>query len=83
MGTTSSVTSYPALADGEGAIARGRHVPGRSRSRGRTVRTETINQSNPLDTIAQSYQGGALVTLDFTPEEERPKAAHSTCPTTT
>ena len=42
-----------------------------------------IHQSNPLDSAAQSYQGGAFVTLDFTPEVERPKAARSICPTTT
>ncbi|GAB9118706.1 hypothetical protein ACVIWV_001376 [Bradyrhizobium diazoefficiens] len=41
------------------------------------------SQSNPLDSAAQSYQGGAFVTLDFTPEVERPKAARSNCPTTT
>ncbi|MET4524973.1 hypothetical protein HAP41_0000015740 [Bradyrhizobium barranii subsp. apii] len=42
-----------------------------------------IHQSNPLDSAAQSYQGGAFVTLDFTPEVERPKAACSIGPTTT
>jgi hypothetical protein len=42
-----------------------------------------ITQPNPLDSAAQSYQGGAVVTLDFTPEVERPKATGSTCPTTT
>jgi hypothetical protein len=42
-----------------------------------------INQPNPLDTVAQSYQGGAVVTLDFAAEVERPKATGSTCPTTT
>lgn len=40
------------------------------------------DQSNPLDSAAQSYQGGAFVTIDFTPEVERPKAARSNCPTT-
>jgi hypothetical protein len=42
-----------------------------------------ITQPNPLDSAAQSYQGGAVVTLDFAPEVERPKATGSTCPTTT
>ncbi|MCP3409990.1 hypothetical protein [Bradyrhizobium sp. CCGB01] len=42
-----------------------------------------ISQPNPLDFAAQSYQGGAVVTLDFTLEVERPKAAGSICPTTT
>jgi hypothetical protein len=42
-----------------------------------------IHQSNPLDSAAQSYQGGAVVTLDFALEVERPKAARRNCPTTT
>ncbi|MDE5443710.1 hypothetical protein GWG65_20115 [Bradyrhizobium sp. CSA207] len=42
-----------------------------------------MKQPNPLDLAVQSYQGGAFVTLDFTPEGERPKAARSNCPTTT
>ncbi|MGY4286879.1 hypothetical protein ACVWXO_006099 [Bradyrhizobium sp. LM2.7] len=42
-----------------------------------------MKQPNPLDLAVQSYQGGAFVTLDFTREEERPKAARSICPTTT
>lgn len=44
---------------------------------------ETINPPNPLDSDAQSYEGGAVVTLDFAPEVERPKAARRNCPTTT
>ena len=40
-------------------------------------------QPNPLDFVAQSYEGGAVVALDFTAEEARPKAGNSTCPTTT
>ncbi|WP_247989963.1 hypothetical protein [Bradyrhizobium sp. 186] len=40
-------------------------------------------QPNPLDSVAQPYQGGAVVALDFTLEEARPKAACSICPTTT
>jgi hypothetical protein len=46
-------------------------------------RERIIKQPNPLDSVVQSYQGGAFVALDFTPEEERPKAARSICPTTT
>ena len=30
-----------------------------------------LAQTNPLDPIAQQYQGGAFVTFDFTPEETR------------
>ena len=44
---------------------------------------EISSHPNPLDTAAQSYQGGAVAPLDFTAEVERPKAAHGTCPTTT
>jgi len=62
-----------------GGIAGDRHLPSRHRIDPRS----RINQPNPLDSAAQSYQGGAVVTLDFTPEVERPKAAGSTCPTTT
>ncbi|HVE48493.1 MAG TPA: NAD(P)-dependent oxidoreductase [Casimicrobiaceae bacterium] len=32
---------------------------------------QILAQPNPLDPIAQQYQGGAFVTLDFTPIEER------------
>jgi hypothetical protein len=46
-------------------------------------RADVTNQPNPLDSATQSYEGGAVAVLDFTPEVERPKAARSTCPTTT
>lgn len=46
-------------------------------------RADITNQPNPLDSATQSYEGGAVAVLDFTPEVERPKAARSTCPTTT
>ena len=32
-----------------------------------------LQQPNPLDPIAQQYQGGGFVTLDFTPQESRPQ----------
>ena len=32
---------------------------------------EILKQPNPLDPIAQQYQGGAFVTIDFTPLEAR------------
>jgi uronate dehydrogenase len=44
---------------------------------------DILKQPNPLDSIAQSYQGGAFVTLDFTPEQERPTASQTICATTT
>lgn len=33
---------------------------------------EILRQTNPLDPIAQRYQGGGFVTLDFTPMDRRP-----------
>lgn len=33
---------------------------------------EILKQVNPLDPIAQTYQGGGFVTLDFTPVDQRP-----------
>jgi uronate dehydrogenase len=32
---------------------------------------EILGQPNPLDPIARQYQGGAFVTIDFTPIEPR------------
>lgn len=34
---------------------------------------EILKQPNPLDGIAQMYQGGGFVTLDYTPREQRPE----------
>jgi len=79
MDTTSIVTSRPALADGETGLKGPAHL----RARHGVDLQAVINQPNPLDSAAQSYQGGAVVTLDFAPEVERPKATGSTCPTTT
>jgi uronate dehydrogenase len=36
---------------------------------------EILAQPNPLDPIAQQYQGGGFVTLDYTPMDQRPTAA--------
>ncbi|MEB5967391.1 NAD(P)-dependent oxidoreductase [Comamonas testosteroni] len=33
---------------------------------------EVLLRPNPLDPIAQKFQGGQFVTLDFTPEDQRP-----------
>ena len=33
---------------------------------------EILRQPNPLDPVAQQYQGGGFVTLDFTPVDQRP-----------
>jgi uronate dehydrogenase len=35
--------------------------------------SEILKQPNPLDPIAQQYQGGSFVTLDFTPLDARPR----------
>jgi hypothetical protein len=86
MDTTSIVRSHPASADGEarwqGALAAQAPVRG-SAMKAASSAPAIMKQPNPLDSAAQSYQGGAFVTLDFTPEVERPKAARSICPTTT
>jgi uronate dehydrogenase len=36
---------------------------------------EILAQPNPLDPVAQRFQGGAFVTLDYTPPEQRPRAS--------
>jgi len=76
----------PASADGEarwqGALAAQGPARG-SAMKAASSAPAIMKQPNPLDSAAQSYQGGAFVTLDFTPEVERPKAARSICPTTT
>lgn len=33
---------------------------------------EVLQQKNPLESIAQEYQGGGFVTIDFTPLDQRP-----------
>ena len=33
---------------------------------------EILQQPNPLDPVAQRYQGGGFVTIDYTPPEQRP-----------
>jgi uronate dehydrogenase len=33
---------------------------------------EILNKENPLDPVAQQYQGGSFVTIDFTPPQQRP-----------
>jgi len=34
---------------------------------------EILRQPNPLDPIAQKFQGGSFTTMDYTPPEERPR----------
>ncbi|AJA61969.1 MULTISPECIES: hypothetical protein [Bradyrhizobium] len=88
MDMMSIVTLRPALAERRGGI-RGKPVPaaqvpaGEGAMKLAPALAAIIHQSNPLDSAAQSYQGGAFVTLDFTPEVERPKAACSIGSTTT
>src|SRR4051812_8978657 len=35
---------------------------------------EILKQPNPLDPVAQRFQGGAFVTIDYTPQDQRPGA---------
>ena len=37
-----------------------------------TFAAEVLKRPNPLDPIAQQFQGGGFVTLDYTPRESRP-----------
>ena len=38
---------------------------------------EILKQPNPLDAVAQRFQGGQFVTMDYTPVEDRPGALRS------
>ncbi len=33
---------------------------------------EILQQPNPLDPVAQRFQGGQFVTIDYTPPQQRP-----------
>jgi uronate dehydrogenase len=33
---------------------------------------EILKQKNPLEPVAQRYQGGGFVAIDFTPADKRP-----------
>ncbi|MEP6701430.1 MAG: NAD(P)-dependent oxidoreductase [Betaproteobacteria bacterium] len=46
----------------------------RPRQNSEEFAAEILRQPNPLDPIAQQYQGGAFVTEDFTPFEQRPSS---------
>jgi hypothetical protein len=76
------------LADGGAGLQGSRHLPRKSPPVTRAMKLAPslaviVHQPNPLDSAAQSYQGGAFGVLDFTPEVERPKTACSIGPTTT
>lgn len=43
----------------------------RPRQNAEDYAAEILQQNNPLDSIAQQYQGGGFVTIDFTPKEAR------------
>ncbi|MDH6261606.1 hypothetical protein M2427_005555 [Bradyrhizobium sp. BR13661] len=88
MDTMSIVTAHPALADGAARLPGSRHLPhGSPAGAGATStarsRAAIVNQPNPLGPAALSYEGGAVATLDFTPEVARRKVVCSTSPTTT
>ena len=34
---------------------------------------EILRQPNPLDPVAQRFQGGSFATMDYTPPEPRPR----------
>jgi hypothetical protein len=88
MDTTSIATAHPALGRRRGPSA-GQPVPATKVSAGAGAMgiarslAEIANQPNPLDTAALSYEGGAVASLDFTPEVRRRKAVRSIGPTTT
>lgn len=88
MDTMSIVTAHPTLAGDAARSPGSRHLlysspAGVGAMSVARSRADITNQPNSLDSARQPYEGGAFVTLDFTPEVERPKAAPSTCPTTT
>ena len=88
MDTMSIVTAHPALAGDAARLPGSRHLPHRSPAGAGAMsialsRADITNQPNPLDSATQSYEGGAVAVLDFTPEVERPKAACRIGPTTT
>ena len=88
MDTMSIVTAHPALAGDAARLPGSRHLPHGSPAGAGAMsvalsRADIANQPNSLDSATLSYEGGAVAALDFTPEVERPKAARSTCPTTT
>jgi uronate dehydrogenase len=43
------------------------------RQNGEDFAAEILKRPNPLDPVAQAFQGGGFVTLDFTPLESRPR----------
>jgi uronate dehydrogenase len=45
----------------------------RPRQNAEDYASEIVQKPNPLDAIAQQYQGGGFVTLDYTPLEQRPQ----------
>ena len=88
MDTMSIVTAHPALADGAARLPGSRHLPhyspaGAGATSIALSRADITNQPNPLDSTTQSYEGGAVAALDFTPEEARRKKVCSTSQTTT
>lgn len=86
MDTMSIVTAHPALAGDAARSPESRHLLYSSPAGVGAMSvalSHITNQPNPLDSAMQCYEGGAVAALDFTPEVERPKAARSTCPTTT
>ena len=85
MDTMSIVTAHSALAGDAARLPGSRHrsPAGAGAMNVALSRADIADQPNPLYSATKYYEGGAVAALDFTPEVERPKAARSTCPTTT
>ncbi len=55
--------------DNAGASALGYHP----KQNAEDYAADILKQTNPLDPVAQRFQGGGFVTLDYTPPEKRPQ----------
>ncbi len=75
MDTMSIVTAHSALAGDAARLPGSRHgaAAGARAMNVALSRADMTNQPNPLDSATQSYEGGAVAALDFTPEVERPQ----------
>ena len=69
--TSRSGACRPTRAATGGRSAASGSAGGRSRTR-RTTRPRSWRKPNPLSPVAQRFQGGAFVAMDYTPPERRP-----------
>lgn len=75
MDTMSIATAHPALADDAARLPASRHLPHRPLAGAGVMSValflaDITIRPNPLDSAMQSYEGGAVAALDFTPEVE-------------